>query len=94
MRWIAPIALALSLLALGVSVWNWHRAEARAMQAEERAASATEAAIRRHEEATVEKYRPALARLCRDYGLQHPDPPRSVADILIVLFKLLEGFSR
>lgn len=98
MRWIAPIALVCGLGALGTSVWNCHQAETRARQAAEhaeaRAKLAAEAAFRRHEEATVGKYGPVLAKIAEDFGVQRPLPPRSVADILVLLVKLFEGISR
>lgn len=105
MRWVAPIALVFSLVALGLSISNWQQAESRAQQAEARARQveeraeermklAAETAIRQYDEATVAKYAPALNKIAEAFHFQYPGPPKSVADILVVLFKLLEGLSR
>jgi len=61
-RWLCYLTLACSLVAVTVSICTWQQADDRA-----------NAALRRKEKALVEKYRPAIERICKDFDI--PGPP-------------------
>jgi len=61
MRWLSFVALVLSLLALSVSVYTWNQADAR-----------TESALQRREKSLVDKRRPAVVKMCKDFGVKEP----------------------
>jgi hypothetical protein len=83
-NWLPGTALALSLLALATSAWTWHEADARA-----------DAAQRRREKSLVEKYRPAVAKVCQDFGVQEPPADaESLDDLLTPLEKLMTPLRR
>ena len=61
-----------------MSVWTYQQADARA-----------EAALKRREKALVDKHRPEVERLCREFGLKDSLPPN--ADTLDELVRPLGG---
>ncbi len=72
MRWFSAVALVVSLIALGVSTWTWQEADARA-----------DAALQRREKAIVDKYRPAIVNMCREFGVQGPPENVQTLDELL-----------
>ena len=84
-KWFSGLALALSVLALAVSVWTYQQADARA-----------EAALKRRERALVDKHRPDVERLCREFGLKDAPSPdaETVDELLRPLGGLLAGLSK
>ena len=83
-HWISVAALAMSLLALTTSAWTWHQADARA-----------DAAQRRREKMLVDKYRPAVVKVCQDFGVPEPSADaQCLDDLLTPLEKLLVPLRR
>ena len=84
MRWLSAVALALSLIAVGVSAWTWQQADARA-----------EAALQRREKALVDKHRPAVVKLCRDFGIKEPPADtQSLDELMAPVGALFAGLSK
>lgn len=84
MRWLSGIALAISLAALGLSLWTWQQADARA-----------EAALQRRERTLVENHRPAVIKVCREFGVKEPPANAETLDeLLMPLAGLFEGLGR
>jgi hypothetical protein len=63
-KWFIGLALVLSALALSLSIWTHQQADARA-----------QAALKRREKALVDKYRPEVERICREFKLKESPPP-------------------
>jgi hypothetical protein len=84
-KWLSGLALILSALALAVSIWTYQQADARA-----------EAALKRREKALVEKHRPDIERLCREFGLKEGPPPgaETLNELMDPLGRLLETLSK
>lgn len=72
MRWLSIAAIALSLVALGMSAWTWQQADARA-----------EAAVQRRERALVDNHRQAVVTLCQDFGIKEPPVDAQTLDELL-----------
>ena len=72
MRWMSATALLMSLVSLTISAWMWQQADARA-----------EAALQRREKALVDKHRPAMTKVCREFGIQEPPSDCSTIDELV-----------
>lgn len=84
MRWHSTVAVALSLVAVGVSAWTWQQADARA-----------EAALQRREKAIVDKHRPAVLKVCRDFGIKEPPADtQSLDDLPAPVGALFAGLSK
>lgn len=84
MRWLSALALFVSLIALGVSIWMWQQADARA-----------EAALQRRERALVDKHRPAVVKMCQDFGLKEPPADAQTLDELLAPMQgLFAGLSK
>jgi hypothetical protein len=84
MRWLPYIALAVSLLALGISIHTWTQADARA-----------EAALQRREKALVDRIRPEINKLCRDFGLKElPDDVQTLEELMVPVQRLGAGLSK
>jgi hypothetical protein len=84
MRWLSVAALALSLTALVISAWTWQQSDARA-----------EAALQRREKELVDKYRPAVVKMCRDFGIKEPPAgTQSLDELLTPIEELLEPLSK
>jgi hypothetical protein len=84
MRWLSFVALAFSLLALGLSAYTWRQADARA-----------EAALQRREKALVDKYRPAVVKLCKEFSVKEPpEDAKTLDELCEPLGGLLEGLSK
>lgn len=75
-------ALALSVIALAVSVWTYQQADVRA-----------ERALERREKALVEEYKPEVERLCEDFGIVAPQDPQTLDQLFRPLFKLATDVS-
>jgi hypothetical protein len=84
MRWLSALALTTGLIALGLSVWMWQQADARA-----------EAALQRREKALADKHRPAIVKLCREFGMKEsPQDAQTLDDLLAPVQRLLGGLSK
>jgi hypothetical protein len=83
-KWFSGLALAISVVALAFSIWTYQQADARA-----------DAALKRREKALVEKQRPRVERICREFGFKEPPKDAETVDELIEpLGGLFEGLSR
>jgi hypothetical protein len=84
MRWLSLAALVVSVVALTVSAWTWQQADTRA-----------EAALQRREKALVEKQRPAVVKMCRDFGLKEPpENVQTIDELYAPLSGLMTGLSK
>ena len=84
MRWFSCLALTLSFAALGVSLYTWQQADARA-----------EAALRRREKALVDKYRPGILKFYKETNMKAPpEDAQTLDELLAPLGKLFEGLSK
>ena len=84
MRWLSVVALAVGLIAVGISTWTWQQADARA-----------EAALQRREKALVVKHRPAVVKMCREFGVKEPPADAETLDELMApVERLLTGLSK
>ena len=78
------LALTLSIMALAVSLWTYQQADARA-----------DAALQRREKALVDKHRPEVERLCKEFGLTGPPADAQTVDELVrPLGGLVEGLGK
>lgn len=83
-KWFGGLTLAISVLALAVSIWTYQQADARA-----------EAALKRREKAFVEKHRPEVERFCEEFGVEKPPKDAETVDELIrPLGGLIEGIGK
>jgi hypothetical protein len=105
MRWFPWVALALSLGALGVSVWKWQQTASRADSAEEallREQSLTihhrpaepEVQLRQREQSLVDKHRPTVVKLCRMFGVDPPKDARTIDELMGPLDGIVAGLSK
>jgi hypothetical protein len=84
MRRLNIATLAVSVLALGVSVYTWQQADARA-----------EAALQRREKALVDKHRPGVVKFCQDFGIKEPpEDAQTIDELLAPLGGLFDGMSK
>jgi uncharacterized protein HemX len=109
MRWLSGVALVLGL-ALGVSVWMWQQAVARANAAEASllqreqsvvqkqqtvtASESVEAALKRHEQSLVEKHRPTVVKLCQQFSIDRPVNAQTMDELMRPLVGLVAGLSK
>ena len=82
-KWITIAALTISLITLAASVWIYQRAETKAEQA-----------FQRREKELVEKYKPEIEWIYKDFRIPEPQNPETLDELfgpLIKLFKRLDA---
>ena len=82
-KWITIATLSISLITLATSVWIYQRAEAKAEQA-----------FQRREKALVEKYKPDIEWIYKDFRIPEPQDPETLDELfgpLIKQFKRLNA---
>ena len=77
-KWLSIVALSISAASIALSAWTYHQADARA-----------EEALQRREKALVEKYKPDVERVYKDFGMKTPQDPQTLDELFGPLIKML-----